>query len=135
MADNDIAVSVEDIGLESDTSCAHGGEEGDVAIIVVVAVTLNWLDAVERIQWPGLQWCTSSLVGRLGIQNTTSVQLVESFLLGRSLITKGMVRDAIVADLPRSALGVVVVFPRALSTVCAQCREILFAVCRGDLVI
>lgn len=135
VTNDDIAASVEDVGLETDASRAHGGEERNVAIIVVVAVALNRLDAVERVEWPGLQWCTGSLVGGLGIQDAASVQLVKSVLLGRSLVAKSMVRDAIVANLPRSALGVVIVGARALSAVCAERKEILLAVCSRNLVI
>lgn len=128
MADNDIAVRIENVGLNGRTSSAERGKDGDVARVVVVTVTSNWLYLIERVEWPGAERRTSSFVGALRVDRTTRVQLVDSILLRGCFVSKRMVRDTIATDLPSTSFGVVVVCSGAFAAVSTESEQVVFAV-------
>lgn len=130
MADDNVAVGQEDVGLNGGATGAEGGEDGDVARVVVVAVDGHGLDLVQRVKGPRVERSGGTLTDRLRGQSAAGEELVDGILLRRHFTAQRMVRDAVVANLPRSALGVLVGLARALATGSAESREVLGAVCR-----
>ncbi len=127
VADDNISAGQPNIGLDSRTSGAQGRVQGEALVVVVVAVAVRRLDAVQRIQGPWVQGRTGSLVHALRIQCSAGKQFVDRILLGRHRVSKRVVGDAVVAHLPRTTLGIVVIRSGALSTIRTKRQKISLA--------
>lgn len=91
VSDRHVAVHEPDVGLDTHTPGAQGSEERDIVIVVVVAVACDRKNAIERVQRPGVQGRSGSLVDALGSQDIVVQKLVDGVLLRRDCICKRVV--------------------------------------------